>query len=180
MYHCRSGSSQGDPDEGQESNHQSDQVEIVYGAMHLTMISMAGFGIRETLNKFQSNIYALIWLYFYSVVIICKGSFFCGFGRDHYGRCGIEVRKLFHSLCSDSEAWAPGPRSKKLPRLSKPADDRRGRRIRGEVWAYPSGGLWSGVPLSFGEIHRGCCTLFCHILAFCIIGASLNRLDMLR
>jgi len=76
MQHGRNGSSQGDPDEGQESNHQSDQVEIIYSAMHRTMISMAGFELREALDRFHSNIYALIWLYFYSVVIICKGSFF--------------------------------------------------------------------------------------------------------
>ena len=43
MHHGRNGSSQGDPDEGQESNHQSNKVEIVYGAMHPEMISMVDF-----------------------------------------------------------------------------------------------------------------------------------------
>jgi hypothetical protein len=53
-----------------------------------------------------------------------------------------ELRNVFHRLKHSNGRLAEGKVGpKKLPRLSKPADDRRGRRIRGEVWAYPSGGL---------------------------------------
>lgn len=53
-----------------------------------------------------------------------------------------ELRNIFHNIPHPMDGCPPPDRlDKKLPRLSKPADDRRGRRIRGEVWAYPSGGL---------------------------------------
>lgn len=56
MKHCRNGSSQGDPDEGQERNHQSDKVEIVNRAMHRAIISMVYLGIRKIFSKFKKAI----------------------------------------------------------------------------------------------------------------------------